>query len=436
MTRSTFYGKLIFLSTLLLPAAAFADFVPRGTAIDVDGNGASDLMVEACSDCGSAPNRIVHVSGSGAFRSASSSSWDATDCDAAIDATYVSQGPFLPSTGEVYLVTSGGTHFGKLRYIGPNSAPPTAGMGLEWQSMTCVLPGTPSTNFIFATYDLLAYLVDISSNSPTNYYWRLGDGNTRSGNYPTVFHTYECFPFYPLGWFARVCLENSNAGGDGTPHADCLLDTAHPAACCKDVWSWPVPSIIYAPNAMIDFDTDGIPDLQVLATTECGDIPHKFRPQGSTTWAAPTSSAPYWEIGLEDLPMTATGTSDFCVTTADLWNTHIFHASNSIVKAWVPANKDSSPTACIPAGGSPFVRVAHEILFEDCPATVATIDREYSYDTVAVGTTETHQACVTITYGPSYEVRGTVDAIAGLEIGLENGFEVSAFGSFSAQIGW
>lgn len=436
MTSNNVAGlALRIVAGLLLAAPAAADFVPRDSAIDVDGNSADDLRVEACSDCGSAPNRLVHVAGSGSFRAGTSTAWDLVDCDDALGATYASNGPFLPSLGEVYLVTSGGAHFGKLRYVGPNQGPPSAGMGLEWQSMTCTLPGVPSTNFIFATYDLLAYFVDVSSNSPTWWDWRLGDGTLLSGAYPTVFHVYECFPLYPLGWFARVCLETSNAGGVGTPHADCLAGP-DPAECCKDVWSWPVPSTIYAPDAPVDLDADGLADLQVLATTECGDIPHKFRVEGAVTWGVATTSEPYWAIGLEDLPLTVSGTSDFCIPTADPWSTYVIHATNSIVKVWVPANKNSDPTACIPAGGSPFVRLAHEVLFEDCPATVTDLDASYAHDTVPFATTETHEACFRLAYGPGYLIQGTVTAISGYEILLRDGVSVPSGGEFAARIGW
>lgn len=288
--------------------------VPRNSTVDVDGDGTGDLKVELCTDCGAAPNRLVHVNSS--FRGFSSRSFANTDCTDVASASFVSNGPFLPSSGEVYLIKSNSGGFGKIQH---NEVSSSSGMELEWVPLSCAVVDPPDSNFTFTTYDLLAFFTDTSTNDPaTSWSWTFGDGGVSSSKNPS--HAYASAGTY------NVCLTGSNAGGTGS-------------TTCKNVTVATVPSSTVAPGASFDFDGDTINDIQVLATGACGSIPNLIDPLGTVKWGS--VSKDYRTVTIGDVG-TPSSTSNFCHPVASLFDTGVFETSNgSIVKFWTPQNTAS-----------------------------------------------------------------------------------------------
>ena len=301
---------IAFVALASVSEAAFV-LVPRGGTVDVDSDGTADLMVEMCNDCGALPNRIVHLNSS--FRGFSGRSYALSDCTDVAAASFLSNGPFLPSSGDAVLVKSNSNGFGKLQH---NDVSTTEGMELEWQALGCTPVSPPDTDFTFTTYDILAFFTDTSTNDPaTSWSWTFGDAGTSTAQNPS--HAYAAGGTY------NVCLTASNVGGAGS-------------TTCKDVTVATVPSTTVPVGSSIDFDGDSVDDLQVLATTACGGTPNMLKPLDPVNWTSVTMD--YRTVTIDNAP-TPASTSDFCHPVADLFETGIVQASNgSIVKFWTPQN--------------------------------------------------------------------------------------------------
>ncbi|MGH9332345.1 MAG: PKD domain-containing protein, partial [Vicinamibacteria bacterium] len=299
--------KNVTVSTV--PSTAVA---PNG-AIDFDSDSVNDLQVIATGACGSIPNAL--------------------DPLGAVQWTAVSQDYRTVGIGDVGTPSSASTfchpvadlfetgvvessNGSIVKFWTPQN---TGGSGVRFEFQILLNPvDPPDSDFTFTTYDLLAFFTDTSANdAASSWSWDFDDGQMSASQNPL--HAFASADTY------NVCLTASNVGGAGP-------------TTCKDVTVSTVPSTAVAPGGFIDFDSDSVNDLQILAIGACGAIPNLLRPLGSTTWGS--VSKDYRTVILSDAPAIAS-TSDFCHPAADLFSTGFVKTPGAIVKFWTPENTGS-----------------------------------------------------------------------------------------------
>jgi PKD repeat protein len=293
-------------------AAVPSTTVGVGGAIDFDGDAVDDLQVLATTACGSIPNMLRPL---GAVK------WGSLNADyRTVTIAQVSEpastSDFCHPVADVFSTGVVRTSNGSLAKFWTPQNTGAGGIRFEFTILfNSVSP--PDTDFTFTSYDLVAFFEDASVDDPaTSWSWTFGDGGTSTAKSPS--HVYAAAATY------NVCLTAANLGGSG-PQA------------CKDVTVASVPSTLVPPGGAIDFDGDGIDDLEVLATTSCsGGVPNILRPADGVRWASITKD--YRTVTLADAP-TPLNIADFCHAVADVFETgFVKTAKGTLVKFWTPAN--------------------------------------------------------------------------------------------------
>ena len=255
-------------------------------------------------------------------------------CDDVTGLSYSSNYPsggYLWSTNAVIAIKQG-TTFGKVKINSYGFRT----VNMTWETLSCSTDPPPDSSFTFTTYDWIAFFTDTSTGSPTMWSWDFGDGSSSTSQSPPH--------FYSSAGSRTVTLTAENAGGaDPTPASQSVNVTTR-------------PSTTLTAGQTIDFDGDGVQDLQAVNVSGCSGA-LVWRVINGATWGA--ASEDYRTVTADDIadhPITSTG--DFCTQEGldGLGDTRFIQTSGpSVAKFWSPVMDGSGN------------RIEHEVLTSDLP---------------------------------------------------------------------
>ena len=261
--------------------------------------------------------------------------------------------------------------------------------------VTLVGPTTPpTTSWTFTTYDLIAFFTDTSTGRPSAWSWDFGDTNTSTSQNPSY--------FYQSAGTRTVSMTASNTIGSGS-------------AVDQSVGVAKRTSMTMATGGTVDLDGDGNDDLQAIAQVGCaGDL--NLRVINGSTWAG--ASEDYRTVDGADIPVSITGTSDFCSAdeVAGLSDTRFVQNSvGDVMKFWTPEVTGS------------LIRLETDVVLELCGAS-------FDVDLVGINVlgVDIREACNDISASTVVVMNGgDLTLRAGNSVVLRNGFKVESGGSLS-----
>jgi PKD repeat protein len=314
--------SLPLLLTILILGLTFAEVsnvradtskLAQGAQLDLtpESDGTTDIQGKQCNCPAATSLGVVN----GAQWASAPTSYASATLSQAQSASYGS-GDFVPGEFEAYFIKTGNNKFYKLQFP-PGGTNDGSGIDLEYDYLGTGLPPAPNANFSYTAYDLIVRFTDTSTGGPASWSWTFGDGETGNGSFQQ--HVY-----YNPGTY-NVCLTASNTGGDDT--------------YCENVTVSQVPSTLVAPGGSIDFNSDGINDLQVLSAPECSST-NKMRTLNSATYSfLGEDYRTATEADVLSKPFTSSG--DFCTQPSDISDGVALKTGNDgILKYWTVANDD------------------------------------------------------------------------------------------------
>lgn len=315
------YSVILIVLAFFLPSAhAAVTTLQNNQTVVFDAPDADLLALECCG--GDTPPALRPQNGSGF--GGSSQSWDDTDCTEAQGINYsTSNGGFIPSDGEVWVIRTGAGNFFKLRYINTGSNPTNdTNISFEWEQITsCSLPPAPTADFTFDnSHDVAVQFTDQSTGTVSSRSWDFDDGSNTST------FTNPLYAFSGAGTF-NVCLTVTNTGGS---------DTA-----CKDVTvTLDLTAVTVTGGGAIDFDSDSQGDLDTFSPSGCSNEFFAMDPLGAVGWAGLSKN--YDNVVLADAQNASLSTSNFCHPSGTYFETLIVNTtSNLFYKVWIPQNTSS-----------------------------------------------------------------------------------------------
>ena len=337
-TRFLFAVASVFLGLLAAgpTLAQTTEDINAPASRDVTGNGAQDVLVATCNDCGSNQVRLEMFDANAEQAQACYyCSFASVGCDDVTGLSYSSNYPtggYLWSTNAVMAIKQG-TTFGKVQINSYGFRT----VNMTWETLSCSTDPPPDSSFTFTTYDWLAFFTDTSTGTPTMWSWDFGDSNSSTAQSPPH--------FYSSAGTRTVTLTAENAGG------------ADPTPASQSVTVSTRPSTILTAGQTIDFDGDTVDDLQAVNISGCSNGGLVWRVLNGAQWGS--ASEDYRTVNADDISdHSITGTSDFCTEEglSGLSNTRFVQTSGpSVIKFWSPVMDGSGN------------RIEWEVLTSDLP---------------------------------------------------------------------
>ena len=296
--------------SILLAQNAYLDMSAATTNGDT-ADGLNDFQALVC-NCPTATSLSPR---NGAKRGYSSNSYALSTLVDAQSTSITGTGDFIPSVGDVLYILTGNNKYYKMLATATNDG---TGISFDYEYLGAGLPPAPTASFTNTNVaDMYYTFSDTSTGTPTSWSWDWGDGTTNS-TAQNPFHY-----FLNPGTYT-VTLTATNAGGSDPSSTAITVTTS---------------GTLFAPNAFIDFDSDGQNDLQAKTGIGCGSIHVGFLAQANMSHTSISKN--YNLVDLADATAASYGTSNFCHPTQYNDVLLIKTTNNKFYKAWIVSNNDS-----------------------------------------------------------------------------------------------